>query len=35
VTQGDALDLRIQRWAAHLRASLRPGAWERILAAVS
>lgn len=27
-------DLRLRRWAAHLRASLRPGAWERILGAV-
>lgn len=31
----DPLDLRLRRWAEHLRASLRPGAWERILAAVS
>lgn len=28
----DPLDLRIQRWAAHLKAHLRPGAWERIQA---
>lgn len=28
------LDVRIGRWAEHLRRSLRPGAWERILAAV-
>lgn len=34
-TTADALDLRIQRWAAHVRSSLVPGAWERILAAVS
>lgn len=27
-------DLRLRRWAAHLRRSLRPGAWERILRAV-
>lgn len=27
-------DLRLRRWAAHLRASLRPGAWERVLRAV-
>jgi adenosylcobyric acid synthase len=35
VTIGDALDLRIQRWAAHVRSSFLPGAWERIRAAVS
>lgn len=29
----DPLELRIQRWAEHLKRSLRPGAWERILAA--
>lgn len=27
-------DLRLRRWAGHLRASLRPGAWERLLEAV-
>ncbi len=26
--------VRLRRWAAHLRASLRPGAWERLLGAV-
>ncbi len=30
----DPLELRIQRWAEHLKRNLRPGAWERILAAV-
>lgn len=35
VTRGDTLELRIRRWASHLRASFRPGAWERVLAAVS
>jgi adenosylcobyric acid synthase len=30
----DPLDSRRDRWAAHLRASLRPGAWERLLGAV-
>jgi adenosylcobyric acid synthase len=34
VTCASAIDLRLQRWADHLRASLRPGAWERILEAV-
>jgi adenosylcobyric acid synthase len=29
----DPLELRIRRWAEHFRASLRPGAWERLLAA--
>lgn len=28
------MEARLQRWAGHLRAHLRPGAWERILAAV-
>ncbi len=27
-------DLRLQRWAEHVRESLRPGAWERILESV-
>lgn len=35
VTLADPLELRLERWAAHLRASLRPGAWERIVDAVS
>jgi adenosylcobyric acid synthase len=26
-----ALDVRLQRWADHLRGSLRPGAWDRIV----
>lgn len=30
----DTLELRIQRWAEHLKAHLRPGAWEKILEAV-
>jgi adenosylcobyric acid synthase len=30
----DTLEVRLQRWAEHVRAHLRPGAWERILAAV-
>ncbi|MDP2877553.1 MAG: cobyric acid synthase, partial [Holophaga sp.] len=29
----DPLELRIQRWAEHLKRHLRPGAWERILGA--
>lgn len=29
----DPLELRLQRWADHVRASLRPGAWERLLGA--
>ncbi|MBN8218199.1 MAG: cobyric acid synthase [Spirochaetes bacterium] len=31
----DSIDIRIQRWAAHVRAQWRPGAWERILEAVT
>jgi len=31
----DPLELRLQRWADHVRASLRPGAWERILGAAN
>jgi adenosylcobyric acid synthase len=34
VRASDPLDLRLQRWADHLKGSLRPGAWERLLAAV-
>jgi adenosylcobyric acid synthase len=34
VHAADPLELRIQRWARHLQASLRPGAWERLRAAV-
>lgn len=30
----DTLELRIQRWAEHLKTHLRPGAWEKILEAV-
>ncbi|GLH73476.1 cobyric acid synthase [Geothrix limicola] len=33
VSVADPLENRIQRWAEHLRRSLRPGAWERLLAA--
>ena len=29
----DPLEARLARWAAHLRAHLRPGAWARLLAA--
>ena len=29
--RADSLELRIRRWAEHLRANLRPGAWERLL----
>jgi adenosylcobyric acid synthase len=29
----DPLEARIDRWAAHLKAHLRPGAWERLLTA--
>jgi adenosylcobyric acid synthase len=32
--RAEALEARLQRWASHLRASLRPGAWERILSSV-
>jgi adenosylcobyric acid synthase len=31
----DPVEQRIRRWAAHLKNNLRPGAWERILAAVT
>jgi len=31
----DPLEVRIQRWAEHLRRHLRPGAWEEILRAVT
>ena len=31
----EPLELRLRRWAGHLRASLRPGAWERLLAQVA
>lgn len=31
----DPLEARLDRWAAHLKAHLRPGAWEQIQAAVS
>jgi adenosylcobyric acid synthase len=33
--RAEPLELRIRRWAEHLRAHLRPGAWERLRAAVS
>lgn len=33
IHQAESLDLRLDRWARHLQAHLRPGAWERILAA--
>ncbi len=29
----DPIDLRLDRWAAHVRSALRPGAWERLLSA--
>jgi adenosylcobyric acid synthase len=32
--RADPLELRIRRWAEHVRAHLRPGAWERLLAQV-
>jgi adenosylcobyric acid synthase len=35
VWRADPLELRIQRWADHLRRHLRPGAWERLLEAVA
>jgi adenosylcobyric acid synthase len=31
----EPLELRIRRWAAHVRAQLRPGAWDRLLAQVT
>jgi adenosylcobyric acid synthase len=31
--QADPLEARIDRWAAHVKAHLRPGAWEMLLAA--
>jgi adenosylcobyric acid synthase len=31
----DPLELRLRRWAGHVRAHLRPGAWERLLSQVS
>jgi adenosylcobyric acid synthase len=34
VRTADPLEARLDRWAAHLKAHLRPGAWERLLAAV-
>jgi adenosylcobyric acid synthase len=34
VRTAEPLETRIDRWAAHLRRHLRPGAWERLLAAV-
>lgn len=34
VQTADPLELRIRRWADHLRRHLRPGAWERLLKAV-
>ncbi len=30
----DRIELRLRRWAEHVREHLRPGAWQRILAAV-
>ncbi len=32
VRTAEPLELRIDRWARHVRASLRPGAWERLMA---
>ena len=34
-TATDPVDVRIDRWARHVAAALRPGAWERVLAALS
>jgi adenosylcobyric acid synthase len=34
VQDSEPLETRIARWADHLKRSLRPGAWERLLAAV-
>jgi len=31
----DPLELRLRRWAGHLQANLRPGAWERLLEAAT
>jgi adenosylcobyric acid synthase len=31
----ESIELRLGRWAEHVRTHLRPGAWERILAAVT
>ena len=33
IRRADPLEARIDRWAAHVKVHLRPGAWERILAA--
>jgi adenosylcobyric acid synthase len=33
-TRATALEVRLQRWAEHLRASLRPGGWEKVLDAI-
>lgn len=33
IRTADPLEARLDRWAAHLRAHLRPGAWTRLLAA--
>jgi len=33
VRQADPMEARLDRWAAHLKAHLRPGAWDRLLAA--
>jgi adenosylcobyric acid synthase len=33
VRLADPMEARLDRWAAHLRANLRPGAWDRLLAA--
>jgi adenosylcobyric acid synthase len=34
-TRVDPIDLRLQRWADHVRDHLRPGAWERIMGAMT
>ena len=34
ISVADPLEARLDRWALHLQAHLRPGAWNRILAAV-
>ena len=35
VRTADALDVRIDRWARHLKRSFRGGAWERLIATAS
>ena len=35
VQTSTAIELRIRRWAEHVKHHLRPGAWERVLRATS